>query len=378
MATNTYGNYNEVFFAQEALPFLKNSLGLASRIYRELDGGTKEQGDTTQIRRPSTFVAQNAPSTAQDLNTQKVTLTLSQWQEVKFEITDKDRALTSDKIITDHIAPAAYALANKVDVDLASLILRVPNVAQLSGTFDIKDLAKATQVLFDLGVPIDDPGKLFGMVDGNLKTEILGYMAGKNMMGYGTDAARQKGTLAEIMGVNWFANQNTPSFTTNTLVDGVGALTANAAINATTIAIGSIDATGSVKIGDTFSIAGITTRFTVTANATATAGAIAALQFEPSLPAAVLSGAVVTFHTLAAAKKVNCVFHKNFAAVKFAPLPDDMPGVQVYTVTDPDSALSIRARIFYEGNNSKMFVALDCLYGFQILDFNFATRLYAA
>ena len=374
---NVYGAYNETFFAQEALPLLENALGLAGRVYREYETNTKEQGDTTTIRKPSTFVAQSAPSSSQDLNTSKVDLKLSEWDEVKFEITDKDRALTSDRIISDHIRPAVYALANKVDQKVASLVQRIPWYTQLGGTFDIKDLAKATQVLFDNGVPLDQPELIHGMVDGALKTEINAYMAGKNMTGPGVDSAR-RGQLAELMGVNWFANQNTPKFTTNTLTDGVGATTANAAKGDTQIAINGIDSAGAVVAGDTFSIAGVAQRFVVTQGASATTGAIAALKFEPALPVAVTSGAVVTFHTMAGAKTANMVFHRNFAALKFAPLPDDMPGINASTISDADLGISVRARIWADGNNSKMYVALDCLYGYQLLDPNMATRLYQA
>lgn len=377
MATNTYGAYNETFFAQEALPLLENALGLAGRVHREFESDTKEKGDTTTIRKPSTFTSQPAPSTAQNLDTQKVDLKLTEHEEVKFEITDKDRAMTSDRIISDHIRPAAYALANKVDQSMATLIKRIPWYQQLSSTFDIKDLAKATEVLFNNGVPLDQPENIHGMVDGSLKTEINAYMAGKNIQGPGVDQAR-RGQLAELMGVNWFANQNTPNFTSNALADGLGALTADAAKGAKTIAIGSIDTTGVVVIGDTFSIAGLTQRFAVTAGATASGGAITSLAFEPALPAAVLSGAVVTFHTLAATKRSNLVFHRNFAALKFAPLPDDMPGVNVSTINSEDLGISVRARIFYVGNESKLYVALDALWGFQLLDHNMATRLYAA
>jgi hypothetical protein len=372
---NVYGSYNETFFAQEALPLLENALGLAGRVYREFEKDTKEQGDTTTIRKPSTFEALPAPSTAQDLNTSKVDLKLTEWDEVKFEISDKDRALTSDKIITDHIRPAVYALANKVDRQVATLFRRIPWFTQLSGTFDIKDLARATQVLFDNGVPLNQPELIHGMVDGSLKTEILAYMAGKNMVGSGVDQAR-RGQLAELMGVNWFANQNTPKFQTNTLTDGLGAVTANALKGARTIAINAIDAAGAVVVGDTFSIAGVAQRFVVTAAATASTGAIAGLQFEPELPVNVNSGAVVTFHTMAGIKTANLVFHRNFAALKFAPLPDDLPGINASTISDPDLGISVRARIWSDGNNSKMYVALDCLYGFQLLDANMATRLY--
>lgn len=377
MATNTYGAYNETFFAQEALPLLENALGLAGRVHREFEQDTKEKGDTTTIRKPSTFVSQSAPSSAQDLDTQKVDLKLTEHEEVKFEISDKDRAMTSDRIISDHIRPAAYALANKVDQGMATLIKRIPWYQQLSSTFDIKDLAKATEVLFNNGVPLDQPENIHGMVDGSLKTEINAYMAGKNIQGTGVDQAR-RGQLAELMGVNWFANQNTPNFTTNALTDGVGAVTANAAKGAKVIAIGSIDTSGAVVVGDTFSIAGLTQRFVVTAPATAITGAIAALAFEPALPAAVTSTTVVTFHTLAATKRANLVFHRNFAALKFAPLPDDMPGVNVSTISSPDLGISVRARIFYVGNESKLYVALDALWGYQLLDPNMATRLYAA
>lgn len=377
MATNTYGAYNEIFFAQEALPLLENALGIAGRLHREFDDGAKEKGDTTQIRRPSTFESRPAPSAAQDLNTDKVDLKYNWYEEVKFEISDRDRALTSEKIISDHIRPAAYALANSLDKALAELFLQVPWYTQLSGTFDIKDLARATEVLFNNGVPIDDESVIHGMVDGSLKTEINAYMAGKNISGPGQESAR-RGALAPLMGVSWFANQNTPKFTTNTLTDGVGATTANAEKGDTTIAIGSIDTAGVVKKGDTFSIAGVTQRFTVKANKTASGGAIAALEFEPKLPVDVASGAVVTFHTLPAAKTVNAVFHKNFAALKFAPLPMDLPGIAAQTISNPDLGISVRARIWSEGNSSKTYVALDALAAFALLDHNMATRVYQA
>lgn len=377
MATNDIGYYNETQFAQEALIALENRLGMASRMYREFEKDTKEPGDTTQIRRPSTFTSQPAPSAAQDINTDKVSLVLDQHEEVKIELTDKLRALSNDKLISDHIRPMAYALADGLDKKLVQLFKKIPWYYQLNSTFALQELANARQVLFDNGVPMDREN-LFGCVDGALEAKMLGYLSGQNIQGAGVDDARRYGALGQLMGVNWFANQNTPSFTSNTLTDGAGATTANAAKGDKTIAIGSIDTTGSVVIGDTFSIAGVTQRFTVTANATASGGAIANLQFEPKLPVAVSSGAVVTIHKLAATKATSILFHRNMAAVKFAPLPDDMPGVQVTTIRNEDLGIAVRARIFYEGNNSKLFVALDYLCGYTMLDPNLGARVYAA
>ncbi|GAB1340888.1 P22 phage major capsid protein family protein [Gemmatimonas sp.] len=376
MATNDIGNYNEVQFAQEALLAVEKRLGLASRLYREYETDTKEVGDTTNIRRPSTFVSQAAPSNAQDINTGKVALTLDQHDEVKIELTDKLRALSNDKLISDHLRPMAYALADGIDQKLVNLIKRVPWFYQLGSTFSMQELANARKVLFDNQVPMDRDN-LFGMTDGGLEANMLGYLSGQNIQGANVDEARRYGALGPLMGVNWFANQNTPTLATNTMTDVSGTLGANASKGATTISIAGIDTTGALVDGDTFSIAGLTQRFVVTAPATATGGAIASLSIFPALPAAVTSGTIVTFHKLAAAKATSLVFHRNFAALKFAPLPDDMPGVQVSTIRNEDLGLAVRARIFYEGNNSKLFVAFDCLYGYTMLDPNLATRVYA-
>ena len=64
MATNTLGNYNETFFAQEALIQLEKALGMAGRVYRGYDPNPQVKGSTIQIRRPSSFTAQAAPMAA--------------------------------------------------------------------------------------------------------------------------------------------------------------------------------------------------------------------------------------------------------------------------------------------------------------------------
>ena len=50
---NTLGNYNETFFAQEALIWLRNNLGFAGRVFRGMEDerNTRSRGDTIQMRR---------------------------------------------------------------------------------------------------------------------------------------------------------------------------------------------------------------------------------------------------------------------------------------------------------------------------------------
>ena len=70
------------------------------------------------------------------------------------------------------------------------------------------------------------------------------------------------------------------------------------------------------------------------------------------------------------------MFHRNFAALAIAPLPDDLPGADAFTATDPISGITVRARRFYVGDTSTLYMALDILYGKVILDRNMATRVW--
>ena len=62
--SNAFGNYNEIFFAQEALLVLHKALGMAGRVFRGYDPSPQAYGDTIRLRRPTAFTAANAPAAA--------------------------------------------------------------------------------------------------------------------------------------------------------------------------------------------------------------------------------------------------------------------------------------------------------------------------
>ena len=74
------------------------------------------------------------------------------------------------------------------------------------------------------------------------------------------------------------------------------------------------------------------------------------------------------------------MFHRNAFALAFAPLPmtGDGRGAMIDTITDPVTGLSLRARMWYDGDTAKNFVALDALYGMQVLDPMLAVRCLRA
>src|SRR5512143_3701211 len=109
---NVITAYDETFYAQEALILVEKALGMAARVHRGYDATPQLQGSSIQIRKPSTFTAQDAPGSDQSLAAQYVTIPLNYWREVKFALTDKELSLTRDALIQEHIRPAAYALAD--------------------------------------------------------------------------------------------------------------------------------------------------------------------------------------------------------------------------------------------------------------------------
>lgn len=379
---NDLGFYNPVFYAQEALIQLENALGMAGRVYRgyEEERRSFDRGDTINIRRPSTFTAQNAPSTAQSLNTGKVQMTLANWKEVKFSLTDQELAYTQEKIIQDHIRPAAYALADDVDVALATLASSVPWYATLNANPGsvVSDITNVHQVMFDNRVPMIDPSVLHYMVNGTMQNNLLANSAFTQWQGGGQQAVvdQQRGALGQRFGMEIFANQNVQSHVAGALVVGTSFVTSAAvALGATSVVItdsgGTPSLTGNIKKGDVLTLAGNTQQYVATADATAAANSLTVV-ISPVAVQAYSSGVAVTVNQ--ASYDSNLAFHRNAFALALAPLPEmgNQLGAKVSTITDPKTRLSIRSRIFYVGDSSEVRVALDILYGFTTLDPNLA------
>lgn len=375
--SNALNLYDPLFYAQEALPILYKALGMAGRVHRGYDKEPKQKGSKIEISRPSTFTAQDAPSTSQDLAPGNVEIQLSNWKEVKFGLTDKELSATTEQIIADHIAPAAYALADKIDSDLVSLILKVATaVDQAGGSVVLADVANVYKQLFNQKVPIGD-NNLHFMVDGVTQAGLQGLVAPWNTGGAEGQSTLRRGDIGQLLGLNVFANQNSQTLTSAAVADAVGAVSGATAKGATSISIASLTTAGVFKKGEIFAITGDSQQYVLTADITASSGTITGATIFPPLAQAAADTAVVTFNRNDnATKTLNVAFHRNAFALAMAPLSEvgDGLGARIATVTDPVTNISIRSRIFYVADSSLVKVALDCLYGFECLDTNLATR----
>lgn len=371
---NNLALYDPLWYGNQAMTELKKALGMAGRVYRGFDRNPQEKGSTIMISRPGTFVAQDAPSTAQDLNPTQASMTLSYWKEVKFALTDKELTFTGERIITDHIRPAAYAIALDVDTRLAGLAEDIPWFIDVTNPAGVADITAARKVLFQNGVPMD-PTKLHIMVDGQLESEFLSLPAFSQQQGAGPEGVdtQRNGSLGRKFGFEVFANQNVQTHVAGVAADATGALVGAHAAGIKTVSFNGVTAAGTFKKGDSFVIAGHTQRYVFTADATADGtGAVTNAAIRPALATAYAGGAVITISLLNHVK--NLAFHENAFALATAPLSTvgRELGAKMEVVIDETTGLALRSRLFYNGDQSRVYVALDILYGLTTLDENMA------
>lgn len=390
--TNYYDPYDPIFYAQEALIVLENALGMAGRIHRGYDAERKsaEKGSTIEIRKPASLTTQaGATGTVQDLNTEKTTISLNNWREVKFGLTDQELAYTSEQIISEHISPATYALANYIETQLTGLYKYVGNGYDLAAaTAAPADIVGARKVIRDNAGSLVDSAMLHFAIDSKLEADFLNstlfHSAGVAGEQENKDALL-RGHLATRFGTEIFVQQTLGSHTGGTITgaaaDNAGTVNGNHLIRATTLAVAAFGVSLTIKAGDTFTIAGQDQRYVVTADATLDGAGAGSLSIFPGLKAAVTDTTVVTF-TRAVASPANyadaynysLMFHRNAFALAMAPLPQigNGAGARMASILDPRTGLAMRSRVAYDDTNAKVIVTLDVLFGVKCLDNNLA------
>ena len=395
IGSTTLGVYNPIFYANEALIHLEKALGMASRVHRGFDSERQAfgKGDTINIRRPDTFSVQTGGTAASaGVATETVAISLDQWKEVKFALTDKELAFSGDRLISDHIAPAAYALADNIDQALVALHLDAGNAAVWGGSNPITDITTARKAMFDAAVPMD-AGSMHMMLSGEMERQALANSAFSQWQGAGDAgvSTQLRGSLGTKFGFECFSNQNALGeasgdqtyFAYGNNDDYAAQTTAAYAKGVSSIAI---DGAGNSKVWADNSPVKIRmtngqdhyTTLSAAVTTHASAGT-ATLSLNDPLRHAVADDAAVVYLGTGNSKNVETglAFHKNAFALAMAPLPEigNELGAKVATVSDPVTGLSLRSRVYYVGDSSQVHVALDVLYGVKTLDAAMACRL---
>jgi hypothetical protein len=295
---------------------------------------------------------------------------------VKFGLTDKELNSTGEQIIADHIQPAAYAIADDIDMNLNALAKSIPWFYDVAATTAIQDITRVKKILRDNKVPLNIPDTLFYEVGSELEAGFAELFASSGFAGTSAEELQRTGVIGQKFGFNIFANQNVGTHTKGTA--SVTALLTNGVFTKGTTVL-NLDAaavTGTLVRGDTFAIAGDLQRYAVVNDTpvTASGNAFTAVQIFPPLAKDTADNSAVTVNL--ANHVENLAYHRNAFALAMAPLSETGRefNVKVETVFDEASGIALRARMWYDADKSKTKVALDALYGVKCLDANLAVK----
>lgn len=395
MATNTLLT-NDVIL-KEAMMHLENNCVMLKLVDHDFEpefgqGGAKN-GDTIRLARPIRGqVREGATMVAQDITEGRDTLTVANQIGADLEFTSKDLTLSVDKFSERILKPQMIKLANYLDVKIMTELANktynwVGTPGQVIDSY--ADFAKGPQRLDESSAPDERVAVLSPGDHWSLVPTVAGL--------YIQDTAKTaltKAKLPMVGNVDMYMSQNVISHTNGNWATGTveidnGTLsTTYAAAKDTwemTIHIDGLTATtGTVLVGDVFTIEGVyavnvitgealdflqqfVVKQSVTADGTGDADVVITPPIITSGPyktcsAAAVDGADITFKgTKATAYRQNVVFNKN--AITVATPPMYKPQGAAWCENRNYNGINLRLIQGYDMTNDVPQWRFDMLYG---------------
>lgn len=356
---------------------------LVNRSYEPLAG---QKGSTIDVPIPSAIAAADVtpaatpPSTA-DVVPTSVAVTLSNWKEAVFYLTDKDVMEAMNGSIPMQASAAIKALAAAVTSSILAQYTGVYGFYGTPGTTPfgnfssptVQDAVRVRETLFKQLCPDGDRRML---LDPTAEAAALMNQAFQNAQFGGGASVILEGKILRKLGFDWFMDQLVPTHTRGTISDGTNpAALVNGALTAgvKTMNIDSTTLTGTLVTGDVFTFAGHSQTYVVTnGTLTASGNAIAGVQFEPALAVGVADNTAITFK---GTHVVNLAFHRDAFAFATRPLETVGQGLGslIQSAVDPQTGLTLRLEISREHKRTRF--SYDILWGVKLVRAELACRL---
>jgi hypothetical protein len=306
------------------------------------------------------------------------TITVDQWYNTRFHLTDQEVTQISDNDMwrMPQLDEAVKALANQVDGAVLALYKDVYNNTGTAGTTPFASSAQfATDALKGAAKKLRDgltpDSERYVVLDSAAEAAVLSLAEFNDLARSGRDEGIIEGEMGRRFGVDWYVNQNVPTHTHGTATAGTALqLNAEVAAGATSLVLkdsgGSL--TGTVVEGDLLEIGGY--QYVSNATYTAASNLITVSSFSP---AAGTTHAANTAVTHKADSVSNMMFHRDaFALV--SKFPEDASGIgRIVPVYDPITGLTFRLEIARQYYETTWY--LDVLYGVQTIRPEFACRI---
>jgi len=389
---------------RKGLAILENNLVLSRNINRQYDDSFAVEGakigSSLRIRLPDrVLVTDGAALQTQDDNEQYTTLTVSSQKHVGINFTSAELSMQLDDFADRVLKPRISQLASSIDADVANVFASVGNSVGTPGTTPATALVmlQAQQKMNEAAAPMSpryltvSPAANAALVNGlsgffnpsdSISRQFKSGMMGENVLGYEE--------------VNM--SQSVKSFTVGSRTATGG--TTSAAVTtegATTIAITGAGASGTVKAGDVFTVAGCFAvnpqtrestgslfQFVALADVALNGSGAGTITVAPiysaahplatvlSLPAT--SSAVVFTGAASTTYPQNIAYHKDAFTLATADLI--LPqGVDMASRAN-HNGISMRIVRQYDINNDRMPCRVDVLYGYAAIRPQLACRVW--
>lgn len=384
---------------QNNLPFLRNVV--IEYEDRFANSGAKI-GDTLSIRRQNAFEAASGAviSSMQDATDRTVPLVVDQQFHVPMAFTSAELGLKVDRFKERYIAPAARALANKVEAyALDKAYKSVSNTVGTPGTIPntIKTYLSAGQKMDESAAPVDGMRNL--IITPGMQTEIVDALKGLFQSSEQIKKQYVSGRMGTAAGFDWMMSQVARTHTVGPL-GGTPLVNGASQTGATLVTDGwTASAASRLKKGDVFTIAGVYAlnpltfdstgalrQFTVTADVSSDGSGNASIPISPSITTTGayrnVSGSPADNAALTILGAGNTVtpvglaWHKQAFAFAAPALPNvKEDGASCYRSIDKQTGISLRITRQYDITNDRVICRVDVLCGFATLNQDFACRI---
>ena len=389
---------------RKSLAILENNLVLSRNINRQYDDSFAVEGakigSSLRIRLPDrVLVTDGAALQTQDDNEQYTTLTVSTQKHVGINFTSAELSMQLDDFADRVLKPRISQLASSIDADVANVFASVGTSVGTPGTTPATALVmlQAQQKMNEAAAPMSpryltvNPAANAALVNGlsgffnpsdSISRQFKSGMMGENVLGYEE--------------VNM--SQSIKSFTVGSRTATGG--TTSAAVTtegATTISITGAGASGTVKAGDVFTVAGCFAvnpqtrestgslfQFVALADVALNGSGAGTITVAPiysaahplatvlSLPAT--SSAVTFLGAASTTYPQNIAYHKDAFTLATADLI--LPqGVDMASRAN-HNGISMRIVRQYDINNDRMPCRVDVLYGYAAIRPPLACRVW--
>jgi hypothetical protein len=382
--SNTLTNVIPQILAQ-ALDTLRENAIMPRLVNSDLSSDAAEKGSTIDVPIASAIttrdVVPDQTATNVTISPTKVQVTLNQWKEAPFMLSDKDIGYAMDGTIPAQAEEAVKSLANTVDSFILSTLYNATyNHAGTAGTTPFAGAAPVTTLAAfktartKLIKNLAPGSNRYVVLDPDAEANALTMSPFLKADERGDQGAIIAGQIGQKLGMQWWLDHNVPTHSTAGIVTAAGtakapliavAVPASTTSKALGMALVSTTNVGSLAVGDLFTIENNTAQqFVITAAVSSTTianGTTVTIAFEPALSVAASTTNAITFKTTHVA---NLLFHKSAMAFASRPLlgtSDPGLGSIFQSAIDPISGLALRLEVSRQ--NKMQTYSFDILYG---------------